>query len=43
MTLNKMIGDAGFGYGTDDSDNIKETFKQWLKEIGLPNYDAIGK
>ena len=41
MTLTEIIGNAGFGYGTDDAVTIKKAFTDWLAEVGLPGYKSI--
>lgn len=31
------------GVYTNTSEKSKEAFKDWLKDVGLPDYDTIGK
>ena len=43
MTLTEMLEKHDTYPGGIPIQTIKDTFKQWLKEVGLPDYDTIGK
>ena len=48
MTLTEMLeehfGEKPWGAGTQwELDTIKGIFKRWLKEVGLPDHDTVGK
>lgn len=39
MTLTEMLKEIN----PDDVELNREVFKEWLKEVGLPDYQVIGK
>ena len=40
MTLTEMLGELQIRHSKKE---IKDVFKQWLKEVGLPDHDTVGK
>ena len=43
MTLTEMLEKHDTYPGGIPIQTIKDTFKQWLKEVGLSDHDTIGK